>query len=164
MTVAAVLEPGRPNGSARPRLQLVGGLDGSPPGPEHPVTGPRPSVHTGADVADHRRARRSASVRRRRIGASVAVVGLVTLLALPVSALAGHPAAGSPGASVAPPTPGLPLEVQAGQGTYYVARPGDTLRSIAGRLDAAHATRLAARLASELGSGTIVPGEHIPVP
>ncbi|HLG66821.1 MAG TPA: LysM domain-containing protein [Acidimicrobiales bacterium] len=116
--------------------------------------------------------RLSPSERRRWIaGALVAALALAAL-ALPLRVLGARVSAagpaiagrvGAPGQG-APPAASLPVEVAAGAGTYYVVRPGDTLRSIASRLDPGDPARAVAALASVLGSDHVVPGEHVPVP
>ena len=50
-------------------------------------------------------------------------------------------------------------------GQEYVVKAGDTLASIAARVDPAHAGRAdAAGSADEVGSTVVVPGEHIFIP
>ena len=91
------------------------------------------------------------SVRRRRVAlAAVAVAAalLLVLLALPLRQLGGSTLA------QAQPTPGQ----------EYIVKSGDTLASIAGRADRADAGTLTARLAREVGSTVVVPGEHIQIP
>ena len=93
----------------------------------------------------------SPSVRRRRavVGAVAAVVVvLLVLLALPLRQLGGSTLAQGQ------PTPGQ----------TYIVKSGDTLASIAARADQADASTLAARLAGEVGSTVVVPGEHIRIP
>ncbi|HVT41935.1 MAG TPA: LysM domain-containing protein [Acidimicrobiales bacterium] len=94
----------------------------------------------------------SPRVQRRRVavGTTVATVVLVllVLLALPVRAFGG-----STLAQAAP-----------AQGQTYIVKAGDTLASIAGRANPAHAAALTARLAQQVGSDVIVPGEHIYIP
>jgi spore germination protein YaaH len=52
-----------------------------------------------------------------------------------------------------------------GSAVTYTVRPGDTLWSIAERVDPASDPRpLMARLASQTGSDTVVPGEQILLP
>jgi hypothetical protein len=88
--------------------------------------------------------------RLRRTGAFVLFVALLGALAAPVSALAG-----TGGAAASSPT----------QGSTYTVRPGDTLRSIAIRLDPSGNPRSIVRqLAAETGSDTVVVGEHIRLP
>ena len=91
------------------------------------------------------------SVRRRRaVLAAAAVVAavLLILLALPLRQLGGSTLA------QAQPTPGQ----------EYIVKSGDTLASIAARADRADASALTARLAREVGSTVVVPGEHIQIP
>jgi len=90
----------------------------------------------------------SPRVRRRRVVLAAVVVALLVLLALPIRSLGG-----STLAQAAP-----------AQGQEYIVKGGDTLASIATRADPSHAAALAVRLASEVGSTVVVPGEHIFVP
>ena len=90
-------------------------------------------------------------VRRRRVvlvAVAAVVAILLVLLALPIRQLGGSTLA------QAGPTPGQ----------VYVVKTGDTLASIAGRADAAHAASLVPQLAREVGSSVVVPGEHILIP
>ena len=100
---------------------------------------------------------RAKRLRRTLVLAAAVLVAAVTL---PLAALGGRSAAGSP---VAGPvvTGTLPVQVQAGAGTYYVVRPGDSLAGIAARLDPGHVAAAESRLAAELGSRVVVPGEHV---
>jgi len=99
-----------------------------------------------------RERRTSLEVRRRR--ALLAVMGLLLLaLALPLSGTGGysHPA----GSALA----------ETGHSVAYTVRPGDTLWSIAERVDPSADPRpLVAQLAARLGSDTVVPGERIVLP
>jgi len=130
----------------RPLLYLVGSLPDPQPGTGAPA---------GTDVSERRRLRSRRRVRRNRLVATL-VVGVVTLLlALPVSALGGRPAAAGPQA-----VPGAPIG-----GFVYVVQPGDTLWSIARQFDqGGDPGQLAAALAGRLGSQVVVPGERIRVP
>jgi hypothetical protein len=83
----------------------------------------------------------SARVQRRRLILGVVVVALLVLLMLPIRALAGKTIAG------AGPT----------AGQEYVVRSGDTLASIAARVDGGN-------LENEAGSSVLVPGEHLLIP
>jgi LysM repeat protein len=76
----------------------------------------------------------------------VLLVGLLGALAVPISGLAGT----------------TPASLSAG--TTYTVRPGDTLRSIAVRLDPANPKTMVGQLASETGSDTVVVGERIRLP
>jgi len=49
-------------------------------------------------------------------------------------------------------------------GSTYVVQHGDTLRSIAQRVNAAIAPLIAAELAAETGSAQVVAGEHVRIP
>jgi hypothetical protein len=98
------------------------------------------------------RAKWSASrrTRFRRTGALLLFVALLGALAAPVSALAGT--GGAPATSLAP-------------GSTYTVGPGDTLRSIAVRLDPhGDPSSIIRQLAAETGSDTVVTGEHIRLP
>jgi hypothetical protein len=90
----------------------------------------------------------SRRVQHRRLILGLVVVGLLVLLALPIRAIGGHPIAGSAPAA----------------GQVYVVQSGDTLTSIAQRVEPGHVAGLVQRLASEAGSSTIVPGEHLLIP
>ena len=111
----------------------------------------------GEPGAVARRRTVSARVRRRRrqVLVGLAVTGAAVGLVLPVSSLGGRPAAGVPG----------PSAVVGTGSTVYVVQPGDTLWSIAARIDRGGDPRpLAEALARETGSSTVVPGERIRVP
>jgi hypothetical protein len=86
--------------------------------------------------------------RRRRAALAGFVVALLILLALPISALGGKTIAG------AAPT----------AGHVYVVQSGDTLASIAQRVDADNVGVMTQRLAHEVGSSYVVPGEHLLIP
>ena len=91
-------------------------------------------------------------VHRRRVVVGVVVGALVAtmlvLLALPIRSFGG-----STLAQAAP-----------AQGQEYIVKSGDTLESIAAQADPAHAAALTGRLAREVGSTAVVPGEHIYIP
>lgn len=109
------------------------------------------SEGTGPRTAPSRARRASTRVRRRRLAGAAVVIGALAGLAVPVSALGGR---------VTAPSPGLLTP-----GTAYTVEPGDTLWSIATRLDPTGDPRpLVARMVAETGSSTVVPGERIELP
>ncbi|MHB8220160.1 MAG: LysM peptidoglycan-binding domain-containing protein [Acidimicrobiales bacterium] len=114
----------------------------------------------GTDSSDRRRfgSRRLGSRRRiwrNRLAVALVVCGVTLLLALPVSALGGHPVGAPYGAVAGGPVGGL----------VYVVQPGDTLWTIARQFDqGGDARRLAVALEARLGSRVVVPGERIRVP
>jgi hypothetical protein len=110
----------------------------------------------GAEVSLRRAARRRVVVRRRRVALAMVCAGLLAGLALPVGLLGGR----APDAAAT----ALPNAADAGNAVVYVVQPGDTLESIAARVDPGHAGRMAHLLARETGSATVVPGEHILLP
>jgi len=100
-----------------------------------------------------RRQGASPAVRRRRLATLGLVAAAVVGLALPVSWLGGKPAA----AGTAP----SPLVGHA----FYTVRPGDTLWSIATRLEPGGDPRpVVTQLATETGSDTVMIGERIWLP
>jgi hypothetical protein len=93
----------------------------------------------------------SGSVRRRRALLGLVAGALVVLLALPIGAIGGR----------ALPVAPAPLRA----GSLYVVQPGDTLWSIAVRLDPSGDPRvLVAQLAAESGSDSVVVGERLRLP
>jgi hypothetical protein len=94
---------------------------------------------------------RRARIQRRRILLGVAALVLLVLLMLPIRAFGGKPVASS-----------VPTA-----GQEYIVQPGDTIASIAAQVDhggAAGLTSLTSRLAAEVGSTVVVPGEHLLIP
>jgi hypothetical protein len=84
------------------------------------------------------------------------VAALLTLLALPWGGAGGRSLATSGAALV-----GDPVAPHAD----YVVQPGDSLWSIAARLEPGGDLRpLVARLATEAGGDTVVPGQHLALP
>ena len=90
----------------------------------------------------------SPRVQRRRLILGVVVVLLLVLLMLPIRALGGKTIAG------AGPT----------AGQEYVVRGGDSLASIATRVDGGNVAGMEQRLEHEVGSSVLVPGEHLLIP
>jgi hypothetical protein len=90
----------------------------------------------------------SPRVQRRRLILGAAVIVLLVLLMLPIRALGGKTLAQS--GPVA--------------GQEYVVQTGDTLASIAARVDRVDVAGTEQRLAKEMGSTVLVPGEHLLIP
>jgi nucleoid-associated protein YgaU len=103
-------------------------------------------------VDDGRRAGPSVAVRRRRT--LLAAMGLLLVgLALPLSGTGGN--SHTTGSALA----------ETGRPVSYTVQPGDTLWTIAERVDPTADPRpLVARLAAQTGSDNVVPGERIVVP
>lgn len=131
-----------PEQPPRPELRLVGA---------DPRSIPDVGEWTGPSAAPARR-RVSPAVRRRR--ALLGVMALLTVgLALPLSGTGGH---SHPTGSAAAGNIG---------GATYTVRPGDSLWSIAERVEPSADPRpLVARLAAATGSESVVPGERIVLP
>jgi hypothetical protein len=130
---------------ATSRLRLVGGPSAGradPPGTVGAI---------GARPAPSRR-RLSTEARRRRTLLAAMIV-LVVALALPLSGTGGYShAAGS-------------ALAETGRSVVYTVRPGDSLWSIATRVDPSADPRpLVERLAAETGSESVFPGERIVLP
>ena len=141
-------EPARPG---RPDLRLL-------PAPERKGLRLRPAEESedlcgrGGDVARRPHRRVSAGVRRRR--ALLAMMGLaLALLAFPLGGFGGasHTAESASAAQI--------------HGSTYIVQPGDSLWTIAERVDPKGDPRpLVSEMASKLGSYTVVPGEQITIP
>jgi LysM domain-containing protein len=98
----------------------------------------------------------SAAVRRRRVLLGTVAAVFAVLLALPWGGAGGRPLA-TPGPALA----GAPVAHHA----LYIVQPGDSLWSIAQRLDPGSDPRpVVARLASQAGGDTVVPGERLVLP
>ena len=169
--MAVVLSPipSRPR-TRRASLRLVPREAPAPPAaPARPrVALPRPFPHSEPDrrcdqarptragcITDGRSTRPSVAVRRRRFLLGTVAVGLLVALALPWSGTGG---------SLATPGPALAGETVA-HPAPYVVQPGDTLWSIAVRLDPTGDPRpLVAKLESEVGGDNVVPGEQLVLP
>jgi hypothetical protein len=133
------------------RRRRVDELDGSgivdPWAPDSVVA---PQRRTREDL----RRRPSLEVRRRRT--LFAVMGLLLIaLALPLSGTGGS----------SHTTGSAPVEISANGAGVYTVKPGDTLWSIAERMDPSADPRpIVAQLAKETGSDTVTPGERITLP
>ncbi len=129
---------------------------GGPGEPPAPGTGPhrlRP-VHPRCD--DPRAAARAAAVRRRHVLLGIVAVVAAVLLAVP-SGGRGSAGLASPG----PAPVGAPLTPH----TTYVVHPGDTLWSIAERLDPQGDPRpLMTKMSAQLGGTAPRPGERLLLP
>jgi hypothetical protein len=129
-----------------------------PGGPgQSPVPGPGPHrprpVYGRCD--DPRAAARAAAVRRRHVLLAIVAVVVLVLLAVPWG---GRPR------GLAAPGP-VPVGTALSPHTVYVVRAGDTLWSIAERLDPQGDPRpVMTRLSGQLGGGTLRPGERLLLP
>jgi LysM repeat protein len=141
----------------KPNLRLVADTRRQvPKGPEATREVVRELRH-GDDVAV-RRARRAQVAARRRSLALLGVAAVcIALLALPIKAMGSQTVTGQ----VTPNgvTTGL------SDGSLYVVQPGDTLSSIALRINPeGDQAALVRALRSTVGSSVVVPGEHIVLP
>jgi hypothetical protein len=89
-----------------------------------------------------------ASFRRRRLVLGLVVAVLLVLLMLPIRAFGGKPLAAT-----------VPTA-----GQQYIVQSGDTLATIARQVDPGNVSGMTQRLAQEVGSNVIVPGEHLLIP
>ncbi len=115
------------------------------------------SFRLGRDVTERRQHRASARVRRRRLVFGLGAMVLVGLLSLPIPVLGGVTLSGkaTPGGNAA----GLV------DGSVYVVQQGDTLSSIAQRINpGGNTAALVAQMAEQVGSPNIVAGEHLILP
>ncbi len=93
--------------------------------------------------------------RRRTAGLGTAVVALV-LLAMPLHALGAVTLDGRP-------TPGgVPAGLD--PGSVYVVQSGDSIASIAQRVNPSQAATIERELVASTGSRAVVPGEHVVIP
>ncbi len=128
--------------------------------PERPVlrlVGPAGLTPRIGPTLEQRRARRAAAKAHRARALAVAAVALgITVLAWP-----GHALGGTTGS-------GLPTDLATGtalaSGSVYVVQAGDTLASIAAAVNPIDPRAARSALARELGSTTVVPGEHVLIP
>ncbi len=125
-----------------------------PGGPSLPVRPHLRLLDAEERVGPSRALRRRVPPAVRRHRSLFACMGaLLVVLALPLSGTGGHShAAGSALAG-------------SGGASAYTVKPGDTLWSIASRVDPAGDPRpLVSRLAAQVGSDTVVPGERLVLP
>jgi nucleoid-associated protein YgaU len=164
-TATATPRPVRTGPGRRPRVHTtyrrpMAGSAGFRPGGAVAQPAPvgvahRPrSTHGGCD--DPRAVARAAALRRRHIFLGVVAVGLLLALAVPWSSR------GSAGLASPDPTPaGSTLSAH----SAYVVHPGDTLWSIAERLDPQGDPRpVMNALARQVGGDTVRPGEKLLLP
>lgn len=151
--------PGSRDGAeATPRLRLV--LGHVPAGPmAEEADEASPIVLLPVRHQDAPRRHVSARVRRRRLLAAGIAVGAAVLTVVPMTGLLGQAQGAQPLVQAAEAN--LPVQSQAGQGTFYVVQPGDTVSSIARRIEPSDPGQARADLLRLLGSDTVVPGEHV---
>jgi len=146
-----LVAPDAPARPARPRVAPVRPLPQSEP--DRRCDQARPT--RAGCVTDSRTTRPSVAVRRRRFLLGTVATGLLVALALPWSGTGG---------SLATPGPALAGETVAHHAPYVV-QPGDTLWSIALRLDPTGDPRpVVAKLEAEIGGDNVVPGEQLVLP
>jgi hypothetical protein len=116
------------------------------------------ALRAGIDERASRRTlpRAATLARRRRTAGLGAVVAALVLLAMPLHALGavtldGRPTPGGVPAGLAP-------------GSVYVVQSGDSIASIAQRVNPAQAATIEHALVASTGSRTVVPGEHVVIP
>jgi len=113
-------------------------------------------LRTGRSLAQRRAARARMMRRRRR-----SVVALALMAGLVVLAWPGHAFGGVTGA-------GLPTDLAnssvLASGMQYVVQPGDTVGSIARLMNPIDPSIARTALVHELGSTTVVAGEHVLIP
>jgi hypothetical protein len=107
-------------------------------------------------LIDQRRRRRALLARRRRLAALFASAAFLLAMWGAINALAG-----TRGSHLVT----LPGSQRIATGAIYTVQPGDTIWSIATRLDPSGDPRpLVSQIVSHLDGGTIVPGQRIVVP
>jgi hypothetical protein len=129
---------------ARPRLRLV-----------HFESSPQP-LRSGPSLAQRRLKRALMLKRRRRTLIALALLAGLTILALPGVAFGGVSSSGlssdfNNNAALAP-------------GMVYVVQSGDSINSIASKMNPADPSTARAQLVHELDSTVVVRGEHVLIP
>ena len=144
----------------KPALRLVPSMQ--PASVRHSVTvDPSPDVLVELKrvngTTPRNRSRKSAVLRRRRMLVGASVVAALLVLSLPIQALGGKTVTGQ--SALSGVTSGLP------DGSIYVVQSGDTVSSIAHRINPdGDQAALVRALRTTVGSPVVVPGEHIVLP
>jgi hypothetical protein len=128
----------------RPQLRLVK-FDSTPPIPRNA----RP-------LAQRRAARALMLKRRRRTIVVLALLAGLTILALPGVAFGGMSTGGL--------SSDLHNNASLSAGMVYVVQPGDSVSSIARMINPVDPAQARSSLVRELGSRTVVTGEHVLIP
>ena len=110
----------------------------------------------GPSLAQRRRVRARLRQRRQRLGATLVLVGALSVLAVP-----GHVFGATTGAGL---SSDLATSSVLASGMDYVVQPGDTITSIAREMNPTDPTEARSLLVAELGSSVVVPGEHVLIP
>ena len=110
----------------------------------------------GPSLAQRRRVRARLRQRRQRLGATLVLVGALSVLAVP-----GHVLGATTGAGL---SSDLATSSVLASGMDYVVQPGDTITSIAREMNPTDPTEARSLLVAELGSSVVVPGEHVLIP
>ena len=113
-------------------------------------------LRAGVPVSVRRAARERMLRRRRRASLVAAVVVSLVILAWP-----GHAFGGVTGTGAASDTS---LGASLSSGMVYVVQNGDSLTSVAEKVDPSHVATVRLALERELGSRVVVPGEHVLIP
>lgn len=147
--------------AAHPTAQAVGTPLRVPSGSRPGAVGAERAIARRLATIEESAARRTSTraatlARRRRIAGLGTVVAALVLLALPLHALGavtldGRPTPGGVPAGLAP-------------GSVYVVQSGDSIASIAQRVNPAQAATIEHELVASTGSRIVVPGEHVVVP
>ncbi len=157
MTAALQLEQAhRPADAPRWRPVVVASNPPGGCGRQGPAGRDARAQHSSRHPAVAARRRHQLRARRRRVTLGALVIAGLVALALPWGGAGGHPLV----------TPGSVLAGAAvSPDRVYVVQPGDTMWSIAERLDPDGDPRpIVAQLEAQVGSDTLQPGERIHLP